>query len=259
MANLQHIENHLDLAKDNLLTQDRGKPVLDGLLTAILTPLQEIESKLFELYKQRSIDQATGYYLDGIGEIVGEPRKYRNDDDYRLGIRIAIISNNGGGTSEDILTILNSVYPHSRIRYSQFGHAFFQIHIENKQRPKGIIALLNKLKPVGVSFCVTYAKGECLRCAKSSKAGGDLTLATGTGKQTAKTSNAVNTNIIFGSFEPPENGLGLAELLIHKNDLELMDGETYQIDKTKALETIESRLNYTIKGGGRLAEEITHD
>ena len=78
MANLQHIENHLDLAKDNLLTQDRGKPVLDGLLTAILTPLQEIESKLFELYKQRSIDQATGYYLDGIGETKPVPTIHKN-------------------------------------------------------------------------------------------------------------------------------------------------------------------------------------
>ena len=90
---IAQINNHSFIAQNNLLTQD-NRPNIKGLLSAIIEPLQDIEDSLFELYKNRSLTYATGYYLDGIGAIIGEPRDYRNDTDYRLAILVRIISNN---------------------------------------------------------------------------------------------------------------------------------------------------------------------
>lgn len=78
---LSREENHLKIAKGYLPEQYKNRPNLEGLLTAIIQPLQDIEDKLYELYKNFSLAEARGYYLDRIGTITGELRNYRTDDE----------------------------------------------------------------------------------------------------------------------------------------------------------------------------------
>lgn len=82
-----------------------GKPGWVGYLTPFLEQVQDLENVLFEIRESRWLDNATYAQLDGIGDIVGEPRYGRLDDAYRLAIRVRILINQSRGTSEDIIAI----------------------------------------------------------------------------------------------------------------------------------------------------------
>lgn len=257
---IAQINNHSFIAQNNLLTQD-DKPNIKGLLNAIITPLQSIEDNLFELYKNRSLTYATGCYLDGIGAIIGELRDYRNDTDYRLAILVRIISNNGGGTAEEILVIVSSIYKDSQIAYTECGQAFFQIHIQQEAKPIGINQLLKKLKPVGVSTpIISHSNTDCcFRFSESNKEVGTLIYATGDIQKAAKTASDENIDITFGTFESSINALAFAEIIVNKSDLKLSNGNKYLIAKKKKLQVLRSYQDYTIKGGGAFSELITNE
>lgn len=258
---LLQVKNHLAAARDNLLAQDKNRPNLDGLLSAIIEPLQDIENSLFELSKNRSLNSATGFYLDGIGAIIGEVRNYRNDDDYRLAILIRIISNNGGGTADEILIILSSIYPNSKIKYTECGNAFFQIQIERATKPIGINQLLSKLKPIGVSVPVVAhsSQAHCFCFAESNKEVCTLLFATGSTNESATTTTGDNVNITFGTFASAANALAFAEIIVERSDLNLNDGNKYLIAKKRKLEILRSYQDYTIQGGGAFSELITNE
>lgn len=56
--NLSCYDNHRLTAKHHLLEQDKNKPLLNGLLDAIIDPLQEIENKLFNIYENGNLNKA---------------------------------------------------------------------------------------------------------------------------------------------------------------------------------------------------------
>ncbi len=77
------------------------------LLTALLTPIQDVESALQQLLTERSVDTAVGDQLDVIGIIVGQQRLGMDDDDYRRVIRTRISVNRSKGTVSDVLGVTN--------------------------------------------------------------------------------------------------------------------------------------------------------
>jgi hypothetical protein len=261
VKDISKIDSHTAIACSNLLTQDSYKPDFEGLLRAIVEPLQDIENILFELYKNRSLNDATGYYLNRIGGIIGEERNYRNDEDYRLAILIRIISNNGGGTADEILIILSSIYQNSEIEYRECGDAFFQIQIKQETRPVGINQLLRKLTPIAVNMptIVHLCTGRSFQFAENSKAIGTLLLNKDGSSEVANTSEEDDINISFGTFEAAEDAFGFAEIIVNRCDLNLSDGSKYLVKKKKPLEVLRSYQDYTIKGGGRFSELITNE
>lgn len=70
------------------LDQFRDKPVYVGVLRAFVDEVNELFVALAELAEIRNIAYADGYWLDGLGKIVGQKRENVNDaaptdDDYR--------------------------------------------------------------------------------------------------------------------------------------------------------------------------------
>jgi len=254
------INNHNFIAKNNLLTQDH-RPNIKGLLNAIIEPLQDIENNLFELYKNRSLTNASGYYLDGIGAIIGEPRDYRNDTDYKLAILVRIISNNGGGTAEEILVILSSIYKDSQIAYTECGQAFFQIHIQQEVKPIGINQLLRKLKPVGVSTPIIShsSTNHYFGFSESNKEVGTLLYVTDATYKAKSTVLGDNIAITFGTFAASLDASAFAEIIVNRSSLKLDDGNKYLVNKKKELKILKSYQDYTIKGGGAFSELITNE
>lgn len=64
--------------------------------------MQDIENALADLKVAFLIESAVGAQLDGVGEIVGEDRQNRTDEDYRDGIYFRIFVNNSSGEIEVI-------------------------------------------------------------------------------------------------------------------------------------------------------------
>lgn len=83
-----YISDHVVRAKNRLIEQYKGKTKVEGVVEALVQPLQDIEDVLLQLKTERWIDSAIGIQLDKIGEIVGIEREYeQGDEDYRLLIK----------------------------------------------------------------------------------------------------------------------------------------------------------------------------
>lgn len=225
---IKHIPDHTILAKDYLLEQYKNKPNINGLLTAIIDPLQDIENKLYEIYRNYSLDEASSYYLDRIGAIIGESRDYRDDHEYKLAILVRIISNNGGGTPEEIILILRSIYSIDSIHYSESGSAYFQICIKAASKPKGINQLLYRLKPAAVAIpAIIYVTNDDI--------------------------------FRFTEIESEYDKSSYAELIISKYNISLDDDSHYLVKKQTPLNAIYSTGDFTISGGKPFAEIIMND
>jgi hypothetical protein len=261
MTNLTQIKNHILIANNNLLEQDKYRPNIKGFISAIIKPLQDIEDRLFELHQNSSLDYATSFYLDRIGAIIGEDRDYRNDTDYRLAIRIRIISNNGGGTPEEILTILSSIYKNSKVTYTECGEAFFQIQIKYDEKPLGINKLLSKLKPVGINVPTVahLHSNACFGFAESNKETGELLYSTKNIRKLASTASGDNIKVTFGTFKANSSALSFGEIIIDISSLKLNDSDKYLVSKKKKLKLLRSYQEYKIIGGGAFAELITNE
>jgi hypothetical protein len=84
MATPIHITTHVQDAAARLLTQYQGKPLITGKLAAFNAQTQAIEDALFGMIDARSVFDAVGVQLDGLGVIVGVTRlPGLSDDIYR--------------------------------------------------------------------------------------------------------------------------------------------------------------------------------
>jgi len=69
----------------------------------------ELKAVIYDLYKIKDIDQQQGDVLDKIGMIVKEPRKGRNDTDYKEFLKTAIIRNTSNGSLKSIADITKRI------------------------------------------------------------------------------------------------------------------------------------------------------
>lgn len=155
---LSHIKDHLNIAKGYLPEQYKNRPNIDGLLTAITLPLQDIEDELYEMYKNHSLREARGYYLDRIGALVGELRNYRPDAEYKPAILARIMINNAGGTPEDIISAINFTFNPRQLSYTEIYPACFSVFIQTNSIDRGFKNVLKSISPIGISdFVFTYS------------------------------------------------------------------------------------------------------
>lgn len=102
---LDYISDHEGEALDRLPHQFKEKPNIEAFIRAFIGEIQSIEDAVEQILKFRWVDTAVGYQLDGLGKIVGESRNGRNDDAYRLAIKLRIAINTCEGTPEEVIAI----------------------------------------------------------------------------------------------------------------------------------------------------------
>ena len=83
---------------------------VEKLVEALVSEVQELDEVAIDLFENFTLDNATGVNLDVFGVIVGRGRTGETDDVYRDILRARIRNNLGGGTIEDILTVLTLVF-----------------------------------------------------------------------------------------------------------------------------------------------------
>jgi len=102
------ITDHKEQAKAKLLMQYKGKPKIEGTVDALVIQLQELEDVLTDLRTKRlSIDDAEGFQLDKIGEIINQTRGNLTDVDYRLLLKVRILITISNCEPETVIHIFN--------------------------------------------------------------------------------------------------------------------------------------------------------
>ena len=148
------IEDHVTRGLDRLLQRYKESPNLNGLLSSLMQPLQEIENQAYKLYTERSIYTAIGFQLDGIGKIVGLEREDRDDEDYRAALIIQIQINKAGGEPESIITAIRQLYKTEEISYADVYPANYEVHFISGVIIENAKALINSISPAGVGNIV---------------------------------------------------------------------------------------------------------
>lgn len=137
-----------------LLEQYKGKPAFEALLKIYLDSIQEFEDAVFAVRLSMMLDSAVGEQLDFLGAFVGETRNGKDDDVYRVWIRVRIRLNRSFGEARDIIECLR-LATNKPFEYREYDDACFAILFS--ERPDfpndlALIAYLAKAAGIGLSF-----------------------------------------------------------------------------------------------------------
>jgi hypothetical protein len=108
------------------------------------------------VYTLSWLDTAEGAQLDNLGDIVGEPRKGRADDLYRIWIRARIAVNRGNGKVSDVLKVARLVVGEGPvINYITRYPAAYDIElIGSTTDNREVAAILNEARGAGIGMRV---------------------------------------------------------------------------------------------------------
>lgn len=110
----------------------------------------------------RSIDAALQYgidqgwdadinpLLDGIGDIVGQPRYNHSNAEYVILLRAKILMNASRGEPERIIAAIRAICQTAVIRYDEYYPASIVVEFESDTAPEGLLAIMQKIVSGGV-------------------------------------------------------------------------------------------------------------
>lgn len=155
MSEPTQVDDHAEEAVALLLQQFRGKRAFEALIAALTRPLNTVETDLFAIVAQRTIDGAEGTQLDNIGSTVGIVRASRTDADYRTAIRKEIALHNSSGTRETLIDLTDG-----DVDFVEDDPAFaeFQCFAGSltSARATELTRLLNLGRGAGIYFTLEY-------------------------------------------------------------------------------------------------------
>jgi hypothetical protein len=99
----------------------------ETILVAYLDEVQEVEAAIQELLTGRFLDDATGYQIDVVGDLIGEPRPCSYDatpvDDarYRDVLEARLLVNRSAGEAETLLAITDRLTALADVRVIDLG------------------------------------------------------------------------------------------------------------------------------------------
>ena len=96
--------------------------------------MQTLENSTYPIIDARDFSVATGNRLDGIGQIVNEPRAGKTDDLYRIYITARMIVNLSEGNVEDLFSLFRTLTNNvsENITYTEFYPASFEILVPDQ-------------------------------------------------------------------------------------------------------------------------------
>lgn len=131
--NIIKIDNHVEQAKDRLLSQFRYSENINKLLEIWVNRIQNYENLLFDILEKTNLNNATGKILDLIGKNINLPRPVDgeasiNDNAYKALIYAEIAKNTSNGTNADIENLLR-ILGATKIYLVDIPQASIQINI----------------------------------------------------------------------------------------------------------------------------------
>lgn len=103
--------DHIVEGLSYLIGQYRGRPDMEKLCATYLWQVQHIEDAVHESVRVWKLNNATGWRLAVIGDLVGQPRIGATDDIYRNYIKTRILVNSSDGRHETLNKIASILIP----------------------------------------------------------------------------------------------------------------------------------------------------
>jgi hypothetical protein len=142
------------------LTHD---PQPGDFLTALISPMREIEEVFHVMLASLSINDATGVSLDAFGEMVNLKRLGLDDDSYRQSILNKRFANGGSGTNEDVKRVIRGLIGASNaVKIVAHRPAMFVAYVDfDGTVPANLNANVEKQSVAGVKpYVVQRVKGQ---------------------------------------------------------------------------------------------------
>lgn len=183
---LSYIDNHVDLALARVAQQYRGKARIEGVLTAIVDPLQEADNALWQLATERYLFsdaeigsttvnyQAVGVQLDVIGRIIGLTRSGMTDDDYRAALKAQVRVIKSSGATEEIIAVFYCVEPDSTITITNWTIASLTCELDLPITASEAVLyrrFLRQARAAGVKGILLWRQSPHINCFKFCSAG----------------------------------------------------------------------------------------
>jgi hypothetical protein len=164
---LQYIPDHLQLALDTWLSQDRTRPRFLALMQAICSQVQELEDKLWDTYVSTPLTAASGDGLDLWGRLLDEPREGADDSAYRryLSARLLVLRSNG--RIDELITIA-AIIADGDVLYTTAYPAGFQLAVEvdaplDADVAARLVRAIRAAKPGGVGLGIVERRSGFFR------------------------------------------------------------------------------------------------
>jgi hypothetical protein len=138
-------------ALSRITSQFERSPKVLALLSAIVGPLESLQSESDSVKTERWIDTAIGSQLDGCGYIVGETRQGRDDDAYRSAIRFRVFVNISEGTPGALIKGLDYLVDSDDKQYIEMYTATAILFANGPNVPVDIQAQIQDLAPAAIS------------------------------------------------------------------------------------------------------------
>lgn len=138
------------LAKSRLVGRISQKPLVEALISALPKQLAILELVFDQLKNERSIDTAIGIQLDKLGEIVGELRLGRSDDEYRRALRIRVFINISKGRPSDLIYALKEITQASKVQYFESYPAAAWLYTNGYEASQDIQKNIQDVSPAGI-------------------------------------------------------------------------------------------------------------
>lgn len=152
--------SHATVALGLLPGQFELSTKLRSIVSAVADQCQAIEDALWELYSMRWRWIAEGAQLDGLGDIVGEPRTTDDDDIYRGLIEVKILTNTSVCEPERIIRCVNIGMDSSECHIIEKDYATIVIYAHLLTRNGPIAARMSDIAAGGVKVAVTGSEED---------------------------------------------------------------------------------------------------
>jgi hypothetical protein len=230
-------------AVGRLAGQFQQSPKVKAMLEAIIGPLDTALADIDALKSERWIDSAIGKQLDGCGEIVGESRQERSDEEYREALRFRVFVNISNGVPKDLIRALDYIVGGDDQQYMEARSATAILFSNGADVPAGIQAQIQDLAPAGISsipVCVSYAEkpfrfSRAVNNPVLSRQGGDRITANGLRIRVSANTNEQTGAGLAGIAHPcfTANGarlkIGGMKLRIHSPNFDVPFGSDFNL------------------------------
>lgn len=144
------ITTHEADAKARLPEQFKNKQVINAIVGAIGLEMQALEDAIFPMFDLLDISIMIGAQLDGIGDILTEPRGGATDVNYRLALLDKAARITASGTPEQVIErIITLTSPTGAVDYREDFPAGYSIFSDGSQ-PTGLLTTMIGASPTGV-------------------------------------------------------------------------------------------------------------
>jgi hypothetical protein len=152
------VTDHSKLALARVVEYLKNQPNWANLITACTLECQRIEDSLWDLLTKRSIDDGFGAQLDGIGQIVGQPRNGMDDAQYRVWLKSKIYLNFSSGTGEELIGLFDALLDGYTVEVAEYPHASFALKLAGAELtdPQTYRDVLQDAKPAAVEVALEY-------------------------------------------------------------------------------------------------------